>query len=72
MGIDAHEFAVGDEVIAYARKDCVHGRTFAEFVTVPVRALARRPASLTWDQAAVCRWPVSRLPGADAPVHRSG
>ncbi|WP_229868102.1 NADP-dependent oxidoreductase, partial [Streptomyces chryseus] len=46
------EFAVGDEVIAYARKDYVHGGTFAEFVTVPVRALARRPASLTWDQAA--------------------
>ncbi|OEJ42106.1 alcohol dehydrogenase [Streptomyces agglomeratus] len=52
VGIDASEFSVGDEVIAYARKDYVHGGTFAEFVTVPVRALARRPASLTWDQAA--------------------
>ncbi|MGW7053580.1 NADP-dependent oxidoreductase [Streptomyces sp. NPDC054887] len=52
VGIDAPEFSVGDEVIAYARKDYVHGGTFAEFVTVPVRALARRPASLTWDQAA--------------------
>ncbi|GHA95891.1 oxidoreductase [Streptomyces chryseus] len=52
VGIDVPEFAVGDEVIAYARKDYVHGGTFAEFVTVPVRALARRPASLTWDQAA--------------------
>lgn len=52
VGIDTPEFAVGDEVIAYARKDYVHGGTFAEFVTVPVRALAPKPASLTWQQAA--------------------
>lgn len=51
-GIDAPEFAVGDEVIAYARKDYVQGGTFAELVTVPVRALAAKPASLSWDQAA--------------------
>ncbi len=50
-GIDAPEFAVGDEVVAYARKDYVHGGTFAELVTVPVRALARRPASLSWEQS---------------------
>ncbi|MEV8532469.1 NADP-dependent oxidoreductase [Streptomyces sp. NPDC051211] len=52
VGIDVPEFAVGDEVIAYARKDWVHGGTFAEYVTVPVRALAAKPASLDWDQAA--------------------
>ncbi|MFZ3495521.1 NADP-dependent oxidoreductase [Streptomyces sp. 5.8] len=52
VGIDTPEFTVGDEVIAYARKDYVHGGTFAEFVTVPVRALAPKPASLTWQQAA--------------------
>ncbi|MFD9303492.1 NADP-dependent oxidoreductase [Streptomyces sp. NPDC060048] len=51
-GIDAPEFTAGDEVIAYARKDYVHGGTFAEFVTVPVRALAAKPASLSWQQAA--------------------
>ena len=51
VGIDVPEFSVGDEVVAYARKDYVHGGTFAEFVTVPVRALARRPASLSWEQA---------------------
>ncbi|MFF0245124.1 NADP-dependent oxidoreductase [Streptosporangium sandarakinum] len=51
-GIDTPEFAVGDEVFAYARKDYVHGGTFAELVTVPVRALARKPASLTWEEAA--------------------
>ncbi|MFF5448646.1 NADP-dependent oxidoreductase [Streptomyces sp. NPDC012888] len=52
VGIDTPEFQVGDEVIGYARKDWVHGGTFAEYVTVPVRALARKPASLDWDAAA--------------------
>ncbi|WP_443046257.1 NADP-dependent oxidoreductase [Streptomyces sp. NBC_00335] len=52
VGIDTPEFTAGDEVVAYARKDYVHGGTFAEFVTVPVRALAPKPASLTWQQAA--------------------
>jgi NADPH:quinone reductase-like Zn-dependent oxidoreductase len=52
VGIDVPEFSAGDEVVAYARKDYVHGGTFAEFVTVPVRALARKPSSLSWEQAA--------------------
>ena len=52
VGIDTPEFAPGDEVFAYARKDVVHGGTFAEYVTVPVRALARKPAALDWNQAA--------------------
>ncbi|MET9324259.1 NADP-dependent oxidoreductase [Streptomyces sp. NPDC003038] len=52
VGIDVPEFAEGDEVMAYARKDYVHGGTFAEFVTVPVRALAHKPASLGWAEAA--------------------
>ncbi|MFD7624968.1 NADP-dependent oxidoreductase [Streptomyces sp. NPDC059851] len=51
-GIDVPEFAVGDEVMAYARKDHVHGGTFAEYVSVPVRALAAKPASLGWEEAA--------------------
>jgi len=52
VGIDTPEFAAGDEVIAYARKDVVHGGTFAEFVTVPVRCAARKPASASWNEAA--------------------
>jgi NADPH:quinone reductase-like Zn-dependent oxidoreductase len=52
VGLDAPEFAVGDEVIAYARKDWVEEGTFADLVSVSVRALARRPATLDWDQAA--------------------
>lgn len=52
VGLDTPEFAAGDEVIAYARKDWVQAGTFAEFVAVPVRALARKPGSLDWNQAA--------------------
>ncbi|GAA1992720.1 NADP-dependent oxidoreductase [Terrabacter lapilli] len=52
VGFDTPEFSAGDEVLAYARKDYVHGGTFAELVTVPVRALARKPASMSWDEAA--------------------
>ncbi|HEY6798530.1 MAG TPA: NADP-dependent oxidoreductase [Kineosporiaceae bacterium] len=51
VGLDTPEFAVGDEVFAYARKDLVHGGTLAELVTVPVRAVARKPAALSWTQA---------------------
>ncbi|TFB92529.1 NADP-dependent oxidoreductase [Cryobacterium sp. HLT2-28] len=52
VGIDSPEFAVGDEVIAYGRKDYVQGGTFAEFVALPERILARKPASLGWERAA--------------------
>lgn len=50
-GPDTPEFEVGDEVLAYARKDWVHRGTFAELVTVPVRAAARKPADLSWAAA---------------------
>lgn len=52
VGIDVPEFAVGDEVIGYVRKDFVSGGTYAEYVSAPVRTLARKPASLDWDAAA--------------------
>ncbi|MFK0224033.1 NADP-dependent oxidoreductase [Streptomyces vinaceus] len=51
-GFDTPEFAVGDEVIAYARKDCVQGGTFAEYVCVPVRCAAAKPRLLNWEQSA--------------------
>lgn len=51
VGIDTPEFSLGDEVMAYARKDAIHAGTFAELVTVPVRAAAHKPASLDWDTA---------------------
>lgn len=52
VGIDTPEYRVGDEVYAYARKDYVHGGTFAELVSVPVRCLAAKPASLDFEHAA--------------------
>jgi len=51
-GPDTPEFAVGDEVISYARKDVVQGGTFAEYVTVAAPDVARKPAGLDWPQAA--------------------
>ncbi|MCQ4079304.1 NADP-dependent oxidoreductase [Streptomyces sp. RB6PN25] len=52
VGLDAPEFSVGDEVFGYVRKDEVQHGTYAELVDAPVRALARKPASLSWQQAA--------------------
>ncbi|WP_406221194.1 NADP-dependent oxidoreductase [Streptomyces decoyicus] len=52
VGADATEYEVGDEVIGYVRKDEVQHGTYAELVAAPVRTLARKPASLSWQQAA--------------------
>jgi len=52
VGPDTPEFAIGDEVISYARKDVVEGGTFAEYVAVAARDVARKPAALDWPQAA--------------------
>ncbi|UNO39234.1 NADP-dependent oxidoreductase [Streptomyces sp. MST-110588] len=52
VGVDATEFEVGDEVMGYVRKDEVQHGTFAELVAAPVRTLARKPAALSWQQAA--------------------
>ncbi|MFF2819677.1 NADP-dependent oxidoreductase [Kitasatospora cineracea] len=51
-GPDTPEFALGDEVVAYARKDVVQAGTFAEYVAVTAPAVARKPAALDWAQAA--------------------
>ena len=37
--------------MAYARKDVVHGGTFAELVTMGVRGVAHKSAALSWDEA---------------------
>jgi NADPH:quinone reductase-like Zn-dependent oxidoreductase len=50
-GPDTPEFAAGDEVMAYARKNVVHAGTFAQYVAVPAVHCARKPASLDWHQA---------------------
>ncbi|WP_416403444.1 NADP-dependent oxidoreductase [Arthrobacter sp. LFS091] len=52
VGIDAHQFQPGDEVISYARKDYVHGGSFAEYIALPERVLARKPSTLDWNETA--------------------
>ncbi|MFE3493077.1 NADP-dependent oxidoreductase [Streptomyces sp. NPDC059175] len=52
VGPAVTEFAPGDEVMAYNRQDYVQHGTYAEFAAAPVRTLARKPTSLTWEQAA--------------------
>lgn len=52
VGPDAHEYAVGDEVYGYARKDWAKNGTYAELVSVNVRMIAPKPRSLSWQKAA--------------------
>jgi len=52
VGIDAPQYQPGDEVIAYGRKDYVHGGSFAEYIALPERVLARKPATLDWNASA--------------------
>ncbi|MGP0222492.1 NADP-dependent oxidoreductase [Paenarthrobacter sp. NCHU4564] len=52
VGIDAPQFQPGDEVIAYGRKDFVHGGSFAEYIALPERLVARKPHSLDWNASA--------------------
>ncbi|MFJ4964036.1 NADP-dependent oxidoreductase [Streptomyces sp. NPDC088729] len=52
VGFDVAEFAVGDEVFGYIRKDTVQLGAYAELVSAHVRMLAHKPASLSWEQAA--------------------
>lgn len=51
-GLDTPELEVGDEVYGYVRTDVVGGGTFAELVAAPVRTVARKPASLSFEEAA--------------------
>ncbi|MFF5444208.1 NADP-dependent oxidoreductase [Streptomyces sp. NPDC012888] len=52
VGEDTFDYAVGDEVYGYVRKEWVQLGTYAELVSAPVRTLARKPRSLSFEQAA--------------------
>ncbi|GHG67246.1 NADP-dependent oxidoreductase [Streptomyces griseocarneus] len=52
LGADTPEFQVGDEVMGYVREDFLSRGTFAEYVAAPVRTLARKPAGLSFEEAA--------------------
>lgn len=51
-GPDVPEFSVGDRVASYARKEVIHGGTYAEYVAVPAEAVARVPDGVDFDSAA--------------------
>jgi NADPH:quinone reductase-like Zn-dependent oxidoreductase len=69
VGLDTPEFKVGDEVYGYVRKDTVQGGTFAELVAAPVRTLARKPVSLSFEEAAAV--PLAGLTAYEA-IQRAG
>ncbi|GGT41606.1 NADP-dependent oxidoreductase [Streptomyces purpureus] len=46
------EFTVGDEVMGYVREDFLCRGTFAEYVAAPVRTLARKPRTMSFEEAA--------------------
>ncbi|MFZ3494024.1 NADP-dependent oxidoreductase [Streptomyces sp. 5.8] len=52
VGEDTFDYAVGDEVYGYIRKEWVELGTYAELVSAPVRTLARKPRELSFEQAA--------------------
>ncbi|MER7077996.1 NADPH:quinone reductase [Saccharopolyspora kobensis] len=52
VGFDVEEYAPGDEVYGYIRKDTAQHGGYAELVSAHVRMLARKPVALSWDQAA--------------------
>jgi NADPH:quinone reductase-like Zn-dependent oxidoreductase len=68
-GLDTPEFSAGDEILAYARGDVVSGGTLAEYVAVPVRTAAHKPAGLSFEQAAAL--PLAGLTAFQS-VRRSG
>ncbi|MFD2792714.1 NADP-dependent oxidoreductase [Promicromonospora vindobonensis] len=69
VGLDTTEFQVGDEVYGYVRKDTVKGGTFAELVAAPVRTLAKKPSSLSFEEAAAV--PLAGLTAYQA-IRRAG
>lgn len=68
VGVGVTEFAPGDEVVGYVREDFVSRGTFAEYVAAPVRTLARKPANLSFEEAAGL--PLAGLTAYQALVHR--
>ncbi|MFP5369520.1 MAG: NADP-dependent oxidoreductase [Actinomycetes bacterium] len=52
VGPAVPEVSEGDDVMAYVRRDHIQWGTYAELVPAPVRCVARKPASLSWAEAA--------------------
>lgn len=67
VGPAVTELEVGDEVFGYVRKDAVHGGTYAEKVSAPRGTVARKPAGLSFAEAAAL--PLAGLTAYQALVH---
>jgi NADPH:quinone reductase-like Zn-dependent oxidoreductase len=52
VGPAVTEFAPGDEVVAYLRRDEIRRGTYAELTPAPVRSVAAKPAAASWTEAA--------------------
>lgn len=52
VGLDTTEYAVGDEVYGYVRKDWVKNGSYAELVAASTRMIAPKPVTLSWQGAA--------------------
>lgn len=52
VGAGVPGFHEGDEVYAYCRKPVIQGGTYAEYVAVPHENAARKPATMTFEEAA--------------------
>ncbi|MGW7098669.1 NADP-dependent oxidoreductase [Streptomyces sp. NPDC054838] len=52
VGDDTFDYAVGDEVYGYVRKEWVELGTYAELVSAPVRTISHKPRSLGFEEAA--------------------
>jgi NADPH:quinone reductase-like Zn-dependent oxidoreductase len=64
VGDGVQEFVPGDEVLGYVRQDILHHGTYAEYISVPVEMLVRKPATVAWANAAA-------LPLAGLTAHRA-
>jgi NADPH:quinone reductase-like Zn-dependent oxidoreductase len=64
VGPGVSELTPGDEVLGYVRDEILHFGAYAEKVAAPVEAFARKPASLSWPEAAA-------LPLAVLTAHRA-
>ncbi|VXB34581.1 NADP-dependent oxidoreductase [Aeromicrobium sp. 9AM] len=67
VGPAVTRLAPGDEVFGYVRKDAVHGGTYAEKVSAPIRTLAKKPANASFAEAAAI--PLAGLTAFQCLVH---
>ena len=68
VGPSVTELEVGDEVFGYIRKDSVHGGTYAEKVSAPIRTVVRKPSNLSFEESAAI--PLAGLTAYQSIVHK--